>query len=388
MNKHYTLSILKIFLLIVITALASSCGQSTIIDSPTLTPVSSQTPTEVAKITPTQTVTKTPISTPTARVFKQANDCNSLKDSGHIFFFRGNSAGKRNYASYYDLYVMDGNGCFPRYVMSEVSGSPAWSVDNKRLAVGCENNSFLCILDINATLSTCTGLEKEIGECHPVILKKIGLPSKVAGAERMYNIAWSSDDSQVAVEGGSSTTPQRWVYVLSLTDNGAWNILLQGLGSFDVAWSPKDDQLVLSGLTFINLKSDNIEGSNGFNPEWSPDGEKIAFIANSRDETKEPYGIASINLSSGNWKWLYEPKLRDKYYYPPHDLVITDDGRYHRLLSWSPDQSYIAFVSEIGFGSGSHIFRLNIKTDEIVNLTANLEPKQGTQAYYAPAWGQ
>jgi len=375
MNKQNTQSILKFSLLIAI-AITSGCGQSTLADS------------SISNSQLTQVPTTITILTPTARAFEQASNCNSSSDSGHIFFFRGNSEGKRNHASYYDLYVMDGNGCFARFVMPEVSGSPAWSIDNKQLAVGCENNSYLCILDIDATLDTCEGLENEIGGCHPVILRKIDLPSKVAGDERMYNIAWSSDDSQVAVEGGSPTTPQRWVYVLSLTDNGTWNILLQGLGSFDIAWSPKDDQLVLSGLTFINLKSDNIEGSNGFNPEWSPDGEKIAFVANSRDETKEPYGIASINLNSGNWQWLYEPKLRDQYYYPPHDLVISDDGRYHRLLSWSPDQSYIAFVSEVGLGAQSHIFRLNIETGEIINLTANLDTQPSAQAYYAPAWGQ
>jgi len=358
MNKYTTQSILNVFFFIAI-AVSSGCGAVTATPFPTLTSV----PSPVATKTVTSTSTETPttvIPTPTARIFNQVNDCNSSNDSGHIFFFRGNSEGKRNHASYYDLYVMDGNGCFVRFVMPEVSGSPAWSIDNKQLAVGCENNSYLCILDIDATLGTCEGLENETGVCQPVILRKIDLPLKVAGAERMYNIAWSSDDSQIAVEGGSPTTPERWVYIISLADSGTWNILLQGLGSFDIAWSPKDDQLVLSGLTFINLKSDNIEGGNGFNPEWSLDGEKIAFVANSRDETKEPYGIASINLNSGNWEWLYEPKLRDHYYYPPHDLVIRDDGRYHRLLSWSPDQGYIAFVSEVGLGAQSHIFRLNI----------------------------
>jgi hypothetical protein len=68
-------------------------------------------------------------------------------------------------------------------------------------------------------------------------------------------------------------------------------------------------------------------------------------------------------------------------------LAILDDGGYHRLLSWSPDAKYMAFSAAVPFGNTSYIFRLNIATGEIVNLAANLKPKEGVQSYYAPAWG-
>jgi tricorn protease-like protein len=160
---------------------------------------------------------------------------------------------------------------------------------------------------------------------------------------------------------------------------------MRGQGAFNIAWSPIDDQLALSGLVFINLKSDNVRGASGLYPAWSPDGKKIAFVTISLDQNKEPYGIAAMNLASGNLSWLYEPIPRDdKYYFPPNNLVIRDDGRYHRLLCWSPDSQYMAFAAESGLGSMSHIYRLDIDTGEIVNLTAKIK---ADESFYAPAWG-
>lgn len=330
-----------------------------------------------------------PSITPTVRVFSSGN-CDAVDVGGHIFFLQINSTRKRNRASYYDLYVMDGNGCFPRFVMAGVSGSPAWSTDGKRLAIGCENNAFLCLLDARATLDTCKGPKAGIGQCSPVILQRIKLPSAIGEEQRMYNISWSSDDSQIAVEGGSWTTPERNIYILTLTEEeGTWEIFMRGLGEFNIDWSPRDNQLALSGLVFINLKSDKVRAIRGLYPAWSHDGKKIAFVTMSTDEDKEPYGIASISLDTGYWEWLYEPVPRDdRYYFPPHNLIIRDEGEYHRLLSWSPQGQYIAFVAETGLGSKSHIYRLNVATGEIVILTANLKPFQGAdEAFYAPAWG-
>ena len=64
MNKHTTVSALKLFLLIIF-ALTSSCAPLTVVPSPTLTPAPSQTPTATVKLTATRTFlsTVTPAST-------------------------------------------------------------------------------------------------------------------------------------------------------------------------------------------------------------------------------------------------------------------------------------------------------------------------------------
>jgi Tol biopolymer transport system component len=380
LNKCFSLFLLRS---LVILALLEACSplEEEVPATPTV-----MTPGMTTKVSDTSMpdIAVTPNATPTARIFRDGI-CNPDESKGHIFFLRGNSTGNRNHASYYDLYVMDGNGCFPRLVLPEASGSPAWSPDGNQLAIGCANNGFLCILDIKKTLDTCSGGQRDVGQCSAAILRRFALPSDIGGDERMYNISWSSDGSQIATEGGSATTSERSIYILTLAGEGVWEILMRGQGAFNIAWSPIDDQLALSGLVFINLKSDHVRGANGLYPAWSPDGKKIAFVTISLDQNKEPYGIAAINLASGNLSWLYEPIPRDdKYYFPPNNLVIRDDGRYHRLLCWSPDSQYMAFTAEYGLGSMSHIFRLDIKTGEIVNLTAKI--KEG-EAFYAPAWG-
>jgi len=320
--------------------------------------------------------------TPTPRIFKSGNCSDDV--AGTIFFLLENTAKNRNHASNYDLYVMDGNGCSPRFVMSEASGSPAWSTDGKRLAIGCENNAFLCILDVKATLKTCEANgARETGSCSAVILQKVELPPAIGGDQLLYNLTWSPDGSKIAAEGGSDAKHQYLVYIIPITGNDTGKVFIQGLSQLNIAWSTKAEQWALSGLSFINLQSP-LSGLSGFNPEWSHDGKRIIFVKSSNHDDKEPYGIASLDLESGNWKWLYETKLRDQNY-PPHDVIIDDDNS-HRLLSWSPDERYIAFVSK-SIGYHSDIFRLNVITGEVVNLTANLKTKEDRPGYsYAPVW--
>ena len=125
----------------------------------------------------------------------------------------------------------------------------------------------------------------------------------------------------------------------------------------------------------------------GNSPEWSHDGKRIAFVKSSLDDTKEVFGIASLGFDSdGDWKWLYEPIPRDdKYYFPPNNILIRDDYA-HRLLSWSPDDQYIAFVNEAALGACHIILRLNVFTGEIVSLTSTIGVWY-EEGFLAPAWG-
>jgi hypothetical protein len=98
--------------------------------------------------TPYLNPTITPQATPTLRVFQEADDCDSLIISGYILFLQASISA----TSGYDLYIMDGSACSKHLLMKNVSGSPSWSVDGKKISVGCQNNRSICIIDAPASL--------------------------------------------------------------------------------------------------------------------------------------------------------------------------------------------------------------------------------------------
>ena len=209
------------FLLIIVGCVGLATDKKASLLQTTFTPTSKTSP----NATPAEGVTYS--ITPTARVFPGGN-CDTQYTKGHIFFLRTNGSINRNRDSSYDLYVMDGNGCSPNLVLPVVSGSPAWSVDSKKLAIGCENNAFLCILDIKPTLESCDYPQNGVGKCRAYVIQKYPLPDMISGDKRMYNISWAPGGSQIAVEGGNDVAHQFYVYILTLSGQGNWKMLIQG----------------------------------------------------------------------------------------------------------------------------------------------------------------
>jgi len=342
-------------------------------------------PIEIPSKTPTFRI---PSSIPTAREFEAETDCNLADGLGHILFLQQHTTDGMYTSSNFDLYVMNGNGCFPRLVMKSVSGAPAWSTDGTLIAIGCENNGFICILDARATLENCSDFETQIGSCQPVILNEYPLPLDISGKNMMYNISFTSESSRLAIEGENLETNTYILYLLTLADDERWENLIEREWSFGADWSPTKDQFVISGNLIINSDGSNeLKLVSGKDPEWSPDGEQMIFLKGSNDENKEAYGIALLDVKTNTWEWLYEPANRDRYYWPPQNLVMGGSSGYSQVLSWSPDGNFIAFVSLYRHGYDSQIFRLDISTGEIVVLTAGLSPKDGSPYYYSPAWG-
>jgi hypothetical protein len=108
----------------------------------------------------------------------------------------------------------------------------------------------------------------------------------------------------------------------------------------DADWHPSQDLLVFKGCDDngdnCGLWTINVDGSerspltDGFNdslPRWSPNGESVVFMSDSRD---------------GNWE-IYVLSMADGAV-----TRLTDDPANDGLPAWSPDGSQIAFMSDRG----------------------------------------
>ena len=369
--------------------------------TPTVIP--SSTPTEratIAVIVATTPVPQkenegliTPLPTPTPRFF-QVPACGNTDDIGHIYYlvYNGKENGELHYASRFNLYMMSASGCHPRFLMEDVSGSPAWSKDGKLIAVGCENNSTLCVFDAQEVFNVCHTSLATAEPClsAAVAIQRISLPVEVAGDKYLNNITWSYDGSKIVVEGKDEETRKYTILIHELDGHEVrWKKLAEEYGAFVVEGSPVKDYLVSSGVYRIGLIGANRERitEEGQAPVWSPDGKKIAFIKGSNDAGKEPAGIAVLDVETKKVTWLYEPVNRDKHYWPEQNLIVGHDSHYHKMLSWSPDGRYLTFISPLYGMYDSNIFRINVTTGEIDILTLNHSAGGADGRFFAPAWG-
>ena len=322
-------------------------------------------------------------ATPTARIFPILGDCTAT-----------NVLGKITYLNDFQLYVMDGNGCFPKLLMKNASDSvrlrsPKWSPDGQRIATLCDIGE-VCIFDPGPSLADC-GNSTSPGGCRPVIEMRFG----VCQGLRCYtnNLSWSPDRTRLAVTyeyypTGNRTEGGYGICILSLLKGGCSTIFTDEAELW-VDWSHIEDRLAVSNMKGEIFLIDP-DGSNrvglayGINPAWSPDGKKIAYLKPSEDENKEVFGIASISVKGGEIEWLYTPAARDRHYRPPQTLGIGCDVR---GLSWSPDGKYIVFQAGTAANMfNCYIMRLDLQTREIGFLT---DPAGNRDNYLFsdPDWG-
>ena len=136
-----------------------------------------------------------------------------------------------------------------------------------------------------------------------------------------------------------------------------------GSGRYDPDWSPDGGKIAFTGPgpgTDIHVM--NSDGTNqtrllnsvtmsGWDPSWSPDGAKIAFTSGSGGGQYDVFVINSDGSGLVN--------LTDNYVGPPDYTRIDDEEP-----AWSPDGTRIAFLRKVGIpvrlfamnadGSGAH----------------------------------
>lgn len=182
----------------------------------------------------------------------------------------------------------------------------------------------------------------------------------------------------------------------------------------EASWSPDNRQIVMQCLTGTGyyLYTTGADGSNfqrlteGANPDWSPNADRLTFIAKAKD-CPGPDQIFIHSLNDGNEQRLtcddhrklgprfspdgnrlaYSEMIDGKWQIVVLELGSTNRKVYNpaadsaRFPGWSPDGSRLVFNNGDGSGGNSQIFILNLETGQVAQLTG------GNQAFNGrPRW--
>jgi len=301
------------------------------------------------------------------------------------------------------LMIMDGNGNRMQVVPIDngsnisTAGSgwllPTWSQDGHQIAVLCGEAGDICLIDSNTIPDLRTFPIKDLESAIPVVTRELATPEICQGTVK--SMSWSPDGNTLVIVCGLSTAPQ--ICFLGTNDNTSYcweDNFDQSLGPIKAAvWSPNKAIIAVefkkpsdaSQIYLMKPSGDTIRFlTTGNHPEWSPDGQQLAFFT--LDEERQYVGIAMIDANGANQEWLYRPPQRGSEADVEEDKISpvcnVPEGCGHRL-AWSPDGKYIAFSSDWRGSNYVQIFRVDVTTNEIIFLTNHLSDRYGE-----PDWGR
>lgn len=262
---------------------------------------------------------------------------------------------------YTKLILMDGNG----NGLSELgifTGPVSWSLDGTQLAVGCEDPSKICLLDMAQWPDYHVFPHKPYFSASQLMYKSLDVPEECnpsTGSE-LQSISWSKDGDKLAIV--CHLPDKSKVCILNLSgENDCWGDA-RGISVDSAVWSPVEDVLAVDKkgqILLTNEKGEKIfDLTPGSNPAWSPDGEQIAFAGYVEEGPRN--GIAIIDKDGSNLKWLYrQPEQGEITEY------LSAIDHYGSRISWSPDGKYLVYSACYKSQYEHDIFRQNIATGEI-----------------------
>jgi Tol biopolymer transport system component len=236
------------------------------------------------------------------------------------------------YSGPYHVYVTNADGS-GRTHLAETRGdaageyttpTPAWSPDGKKITFAADNGIHV----INADGSGETRLTKADDEKHLTTVDQYP--------------TWSPDGKKIAFRRQTIDT----------TDSDA-------MSSADAEGVPERSGIYVINADGTGLKK-LLQGSHtiGGAPTWSPDGEKIAFVAGQ-----------SLGIFVANVEGTYKTRPTRIY-----------DG-VEQSAVWQPTGEKIAFAAGIGFAAGTAIYTINADGSSVTPLDKTLE--QGSKEVIA-----
>lgn len=305
-----------------------------------------------------------------------------------------------------DLVLFDADGRNMRNLPS-FFGSPAWSRDGHFVATGCkeptDNRPYLCILDmdyVKAHLGEISG-QKPITET----VAKLPLPADCAVVDEentreysgILSVSWSPNNDEIAIvcrkmaTVDSINSVKSVVCIISFNkDARCWNSDLSK-EVYRVSWAPNKDLLAVSGdddydskIYLIDPDGSNPQFlTNGWSAEWSPLGDKLAFIAiEGESAINTPIrGLSIVDLEGKQQRWLYVPDLSTHF---PVELYCEGRAASCRL-TWSPDGRYIGFLGVRPPPFNKYkLYKVDVKSGEVsVIVDVNIFHSFVDE----PAWG-